>query len=315
MRSVFLLAALPIASLFAPPAFGWGCEGHQIVALIARAHLTPAASAAVDELLKASPIDPALNRFCKDRPNDIMADVASWADDVRTPNKNGEWHYINIPRSVTERTSIEKWCPPIGAKPDGTRTGCVVNALQYFTSILRDKTLPVADRAEALRYVIHFTGDIHQPLHDIDNYDEGGNCTSMRMEGDDRITNLHSIWDTRMIQREMAQAQLNQQAFAAKLNSEFASKYAELAKKPANDPESWAWESDAIGRNVVYGDLAPGLPVVASDPGIACPVQRDKVAEMHIVIDDSYIRKALPYVNEQLADAGFRLALLLNSVL
>ena len=61
-----------------------------MVALIARAHLTPAASAAVDRLLRENPIDPALNRFCKDRPNDLMADAATWADDVKNTEKNGD---------------------------------------------------------------------------------------------------------------------------------------------------------------------------------------------------------------------------------
>src|SRR5580658_3704575 len=75
MRIAIAALFLP---LFANSAFGWGCEGHQIIALIARAHLTPTASNVVDQLLRENPIDPALNRFCKDRPNDLMADSATW---------------------------------------------------------------------------------------------------------------------------------------------------------------------------------------------------------------------------------------------
>src|SRR5580658_4933344 len=93
-----LLAALPFLS---GSAFGWGCEGHQIIALIARAHLTPAASAAVDRLLLENPIDPSLSRGCKDRPNDPMADSATWADDERNLDKTTEnWHFIDIPLAV-----------------------------------------------------------------------------------------------------------------------------------------------------------------------------------------------------------------------
>ena len=66
-----------VTPFFAPSAFGWGCEGHQMVALIARARLTPAVSAAVDEILRGGPIDAALNRFCKEPPNDPMADAAT----------------------------------------------------------------------------------------------------------------------------------------------------------------------------------------------------------------------------------------------
>ena len=86
------------------PAFGWGCEGHQMIALIARAHLTPAASAAVDQLLSANPIDPALSRFCNDRPADLMADSATWADDERNIDKTtAGWHFIDIPLAVQRR--------------------------------------------------------------------------------------------------------------------------------------------------------------------------------------------------------------------
>src|SRR5277367_4546306 len=95
MRTLLVvILALPILSA---PAFGWGCEGHQMIALIARAHLTPEASAAVDNLLRNNPIDDAVKRFCKDRPADLMADSSTWADDVRTTEKTGPWHYVDIP--------------------------------------------------------------------------------------------------------------------------------------------------------------------------------------------------------------------------
>jgi len=81
MRRTLLLVSASLLSYV--PAFGWGCEGHQMIALIARAHLTPVASAQVDRLLAAVPIDPGLNSYCKDRPADPMADAATWADDIR----------------------------------------------------------------------------------------------------------------------------------------------------------------------------------------------------------------------------------------
>src|SRR5580692_2679659 len=140
MRIAFsLLAALPMLS---GSAFGWGCEGHQMIALIARAHLTPAASTAVDRLLRASPIDPVLNRFCKDRPNDPMADSATWADDARNIEKTAEWHYIDIPLAIHTGTvpagDAMKWCPPLS---DG-RPGCIATAIDYEWAILRDGKQP-----------------------------------------------------------------------------------------------------------------------------------------------------------------------------
>src|SRR5580658_2188395 len=110
MRPVLsFLAVLPFA---AGSAFGWGCEGHQMIALIARAHLTPAASSAVDRLLRENPIDPGLNRFCKDRPSDLMADSATWADDARNIEKTAEWHYIDIPLAAPAGSDAMQWCKP-----------------------------------------------------------------------------------------------------------------------------------------------------------------------------------------------------------
>src|SRR5580658_603252 len=109
MRIAIAALFLP---LFANSAFGWGCEGHQIIALIARAHLTPTASNVVDQLLRENPIDPALNRFCRDRPNDLMADSATWADDARNIEKTAEWHYIDIPLAVHADPDAMQWCKP-----------------------------------------------------------------------------------------------------------------------------------------------------------------------------------------------------------
>src|SRR5580704_5399862 len=130
-----------LAPLIPSSAFGWGCEGHQMVALIARAHLTPAVSAAVDGLLRQSPIDPALIRFCQDRPADLMADSATWADDTKNQEKTSVWHYIDIPLNVVAIVSVDPWCPPIGPSVEGkNRPGCVTDAIAYELGILRDKS-------------------------------------------------------------------------------------------------------------------------------------------------------------------------------
>ena len=94
-----------------------------MIALIARAHLTPEASAAVDQLLRENPIDPTLNRFCKDRPADLMADSATWADDARNIEKTGEWHYIDIPLAIDTRCGSRKRCPEMVPAADRWQTG------------------------------------------------------------------------------------------------------------------------------------------------------------------------------------------------
>src|SRR5579863_7584303 len=94
------LPVLFLSGLTCGSAFGWGCDGHRMVALIAAQHLKPEVRAAVDQLLKDNPIDPALRRYCRPAATEPMEDAATWADDVRTSLKNDVWHYIDIPRDV-----------------------------------------------------------------------------------------------------------------------------------------------------------------------------------------------------------------------
>lgn len=314
MYSLFRMSLLAI--LASAPAFGWGCEGHQMVALIARGHLTPAVSAAVDDILRSGPIDAALARFCKDRPDDPMADASTWADDAKNPEKTGVWHYIDIPRSVTTPQSVDRWCADIGPSVDGkNRPGCITKAIEYELGILRDKNRPAADRATALRYVIHFVGDIHQPLHDEDNNDQGGNCTAIQFFSDDRPANLHAIWDYKLIQHELEADKKSQPEYASALNTRFADRYEALRLAKVDDPVAWAWETHAIAESGPYGLLKPGIPVEAPDPQAVCSAERDKVQALHISVGDEYFRAAMPIIDERLATAGFRLAILLNDTL
>jgi hypothetical protein len=313
MRVIFALAALLAPSSL----FGWGCEGHRVVAFVARAHLTPAASREAERLLRAAPVNVSSNRYCPDPPADIMAAVASWADDVRTGSKNGLWHYIDIPRTVTRRTKIAAWCPSIWPATAGRgATGCVAGAIGHFAGILGDKSRTDAERAEALRYLIHFVGDIHQPLHTIDDGDEGGNCDPVHFAGVPSATNLHSLWDSGLLTAEMKRRSYRDAAaFAAGLDARFAPLYETLSKRRVNDPESWAWESNGVARRTVYGKLKPAIAPATAGSTVACSARRKSVGALHIVISAAYAAQAESAADKQLARAGFRLALLLNASL
>jgi len=313
MRVIFALAMLLAPSSL----FGWGCDGHRVVALIARAHLTPAVSHEVDRLLHAEPVNLPTNRYCPDTPADMMAAVASWADDVRTARKNGAWHYIDIPRAVAKRTTITPWCPEIWPASGGKdAAGCIVGAIEHFAEILGNRSRSDADRAEALRYLIHFLGDIHQPLHAIDDSDQGGNCDPVHFAGDAAATNLHALWDSRLLIEEMQKKSYRDAAaFAAGLDGRYASLYESLSNRRADDPVSWAWESNGVARRAAYGDLKPAIAPEPAGSPVACAARRRSVTALHIVISGSYMNHAQPVMDKQLARAGFRLARLLNSTL
>jgi len=299
MRPILtLLAVVPLTAI---SALGWGCEGHQMIALIARAHLTPQSSMAVDRLLRENLMDTALNRFCKDRGNDPMADSATWADDARTIEKTGDWHFIDIPLAVRgDGPDVIQWCGD----------GCIVTAIDYQWAILRNQNRPAPLRAKALRYLIHFVGDLAQPLHASDNRDRGGNCTEVRFFSEEKPENLHAIWDFKIIARDLEAKKETQSQYAKALDADFPLSESKI------DILAWTWESHALAATVAYGDLKPPIPIASPTSGTAdqtaCAAERAAVGALHVSIDDEYVNQTLPVIREQLVKAGHRLAALLN---
>jgi hypothetical protein len=305
-RHLLLLACLSARMLL-----GWGCEGHQIVALIAEANLSPHAAEQVRQILTRNPIDPATIRFCLDNRDDPMADASTWADDARRTDGGARWHYIDIPRQATEGDP-NQWCQPIGpAVTKGDRDGCVLTAIAYFRGKLANPQTPPPERAAALRYLIHFVGDLHQPLHAADNHDNGGNCAPMALPGATTISNLHSIWDTGLIEQHLKDVNETARQYAAALNKRFQEKRAEWS---AGDVNSWAWQSHGLANSVVYGALQPQIPVEPATGRTDCNAESAKVYELRISPGREYSAKAIPVIDEQLTRAGYRLAAMLNAI-
>lgn len=169
-----VLLAASLACLAPRPAFAWGRDGHQIIAKIARAHLTADAAAQVREILSYEP-------------GDTMVTVASWADTVRD-RESAPWHFVDFPRA-----SRCHFIPPI----DCQGGECLVGALRREEAVLADPHANAGQRYVALKYVIHLAGgDSSQPLHNT-RFDVGGNTYRVLFEG--RRTNLHHLWDTGLI--------------------------------------------------------------------------------------------------------------------
>src|ERR1700760_2161508 len=134
-------------------AWGWGCTGHEIVALVALNHLRADVKTNVEQLLGTQTHDYS-GRYCSDLSLDPIAYYATWADDYRSAHpETGGWHFWDIPLSTTSATATQ-YCDQ----------GCVVQALNDQLTILRDPSQDQQKRSMALMFVIHFVGDIHQPL-------------------------------------------------------------------------------------------------------------------------------------------------------
>jgi hypothetical protein len=314
IRPVRLLAGVSFLVLLlllagARPVRAWGCKGHQTVALIAEKYLTPEAQQLVGKLLAENPVDPELKRYCGFAFRDLLADASTWADDVRSERKNGPWHYLDIPRGAP-RHPLEEYC---GAQ------GCITKAIAEQLSVLKDAHAETRKRAEALRYVLHFVGDLHMPLHATTNNDLGGNCVPLQYfrrkphEAHDNFSpNLHGIWDTTILERDMEGA--DPPEFAEHLEQLFGAEV-EQWQKAGIHIEDWAWESHDLAESVAYGELTPKVPVEAPASVHSCADDNrvgERLLQMHLTAGQSYQDAAAMVVEKRLAQAGVRLAMILN---
>ena len=154
-------AVLVLLAGTAGPALAWGYEGHRIVAEIAEQYLEPLTVRQVRELL-------ALENAT------TLAEVSTWADEIRPRRpETAPWHFVDIPVHPAPGTSAA-----YDAARDCPRGDCVVAAIERFAAVLRDKDAAPRRRLEALKWVVHFVADIHQPLHCADDNDRGGMSTS-----------------------------------------------------------------------------------------------------------------------------------------
>jgi len=311
MNSLCTRSALTLASLFvltASPVFPWGCKGHQTVALIAEKNLTPEARQFVEKLLSENPVDGKLKRYCGFTP-DLLADASTWPDDVRGELKNGPWHYIDIPRGAS-RGPIDPYCG---------NQGCVTKAIAEQLVILKDKSADPPKRADAIRYIIHFVGDLHMPLHATTNSDQGGNCVPVRYfhrrprdHHHSFTPNLHAVWDSAILERDMEGADPSEyadtllQAFSVEIES---------WQHAGVHLDDWVWESYDIANLIVYPELSPAVPTETPVPVRSCTDDNnigERMLRLHLAAGEAYQEIAAPIIQERLAKAGVRLAVILN---
>ncbi|MDA1263055.1 MAG: S1/P1 nuclease [Planctomycetota bacterium] len=268
MRRRTISSWIPLAGLIAitvgSHASAWGQEGHQIIGVIAMTRLTPQTRVAIIELLG----------------NDDLATAGLWADQIRGDSKY-DWakplHYVNAPRN--ENTIV--------LERDCAKGECAVGAITRFLAEASDSTKSIEERRDALKFAIHFIGDLHQPLHAGYADDMGGNRIGVIAFGDIK-TNLHALWDTVLIRHKIhSKPGGDWRTLANALESEMPPK--EVAQWESNlDPLVWGNESLAITR-LIYNDLPADAKV-----------------------GEAYYESNLPTISRRLAAGGVRLAAALN---
>jgi len=269
MKRATVIAAAIILTLLIPSTLvGWGAGGHEIVASLAQARLTENAKRGIRSLIGDA----------------SLASIANWADEVRPErDETYNWHFVDIPESVSG-FSDERDCFLPNSRHKGAATdhhNCVVDRIEIFKQVLSDSDASRDDRIEALKFLVHFVGEVHQPFHAIGEA-AGGNGIAVaefgRTQYERHPCNLHVAWDSGLIQH----TGMGRDEYVAHLEKLIS----EMHLTASGNPEDWANESHGYAQSAWLADGAQ--------------------------IDENYYRKEIKVVDQRLALAGLRLAAVLN---
>ena len=277
MKKFRLLQMLPLISISNLSAWAWGPVGHEVVAYIAEDRIRPATRQRINAILAQ---------------DEDLASIANWADQVRATSRpeTAPWHFIDMEvRENPTETDEPRFC---------TNQDCVVAQIELNIQVLQDSGQPRDKKVEALKFLVHFVGDVHQPLHCSDDNDRGGNeklvhykTPGTRSRTGTKIK-LHALWD-HLIEVKTAE---DSRDLATELGKEITAQDAQDWVK--GEAKDWAFESFTIAQDAIYSEFDPG----PTDPkGIQLP-------------SDYYTGKMRTTVERQLEKAGVRLAHVLDSV-
>ena len=277
---------LPALFALSAPALAWGPEGHRVVGDIASRYLTAEAQAQVTELLKN-------DRLADGEPSGrrTLGEIANWADEIKDfewGKRRGSWHYDDI--SLCGAADYAGYCR-------GGR--CASAQLARQIDVLGDPRARLRVRNEALKWVVHLVGDIHQPLHAANRGDRGGNLVQVSFFGERDnppygSLNLHAVWDVHLLSRLTAERGGERTLVSAPIGE------GDRRGWEQGSISDWIAESHALARDRVYAPL----------PG-SCG---ERIAGV-VALGEAYYASTAPVIDLQIRKAGVRLARVLNDVL
>lgn len=274
-----LFAALFVLIIPIAPVQAYWEYGHETVAQIAEANMSQKARGAVRQLLRAAPLLGTPQCSLRD-----MKDLSVWADCIKGDRVRwgytNSWHYQNV-----------DICKPFDLKSACADGNCVSAQIDRTVALLKNRALPRHVRLEALAFLVHFVGDLHQPLHAGDHDDRGGNDLKANygiMPG----YNLHSIWDGLLADRALSAAPALVRRFPPD----------EKAKMTAGTTRDWSMENWAVSRDIAYRRAVDGDPCGAKPQG-------------PVTIDEADVAASRATLRLQVERGGLRLARLLEEAL
>lgn len=282
MPIVRLLLALA-ALLAAAPAAAYWEYGHRAVATIAWEAMQPATRTQVRALLRHGAL-----LDTPDCPVRTIEEASVWADCIKPLgdrfNYANSWHYQNV--DICQPFDLTAACK------DGN---CVSAQIERTARLVADKTVPRRERLQALAFLIHFVGDLSNPMHAGDRGDRGGNDVAANYGLIGGRTNLHGIWDGYLAERAITTPPAGGRALLAPVPP------AERAALAAGSVEDWSRQSWQAARELAYASLI-------GDPCGPLPKERPTLTEQDV-------QTLIPPVRLQVVAGGLRLARLLDEAL
>lgn len=264
--------------------FGWSAEGHQAVADIAQNLLIQSGQFAPVQAILGT-LTLAQISTCPDELRAFQSSGTAMSAPCKQvfttptpPTNTSSWHFIDIPVSLTSPTHADV--------VTACGSACVLTEIDRWGTVLADTTQTTAERLQALSFIVHFIGDVHQPLHSATRgTDAGGNAENVRIDGG--TTSLHHAWDFNLVN----DINSDPVGLANALSPEIAAAQAEAA----TTPEGWSLQAFQFARTVAYA----GIPTTNTTT----------------TLSTTYIANATPVVRQQIARAGVRLAAFLANAL
>ena len=277
------LAALAALLTLSTPAAAWWEYGHETVGRIAFDAARPETRAAIRKLM-------AQGRLL-DTPECSVATielVSYWPDCVKPLAERfsyaSPWHYQNV-----------DICKPFDLKAPCKDGNCVSAQIERQARLLADRTVPTRERLMALAFLVHFVGDLHNPMHAGDRGDRGGNGVKANYGLVGGRTNLHSIWDGYLAERAISTPPSGAHALLASIPQ------SERPALAAGTVEDWSREQWESARKFAYASLI-------GDPCGEKPEARP-------TLDEADVRALIPEVRRGVVAGGLRLARLLDDAL
>ena len=294
-RIIRITAFAAASLLVGQVAFGWGHEGHRLVARIAARNLSSIARQKVAAILGTN--DAGLES--------ALASAATWPDEIdKSQTQTALWHFINV--AVSAPFSVAGLCPSHNCVLD--RIADMQGRLAANTTGFTLPVVPVPNRpmtSQELAFLVHFIGDVHQPLHAANDGDRGGNCvplTTPLVHPDGTMTTeLHAVWDVDEVLAVLA-ALGTEDAATQTLFQRFKNG----TKVTQATPSDWTKSSWSLAKTAVYQKLH--LPNHTAPPGQCAP------GIQSVTVTPAYLTANVPAVERQLLRAGIRLSRVLNQI-